>query len=272
MTARVDHDHLIYLYACHYKTTQGCGVAGCSAALKAAEQGLKVTMVTSATDPLDCNSYWAQGGIIYKAKDDSPSLLASDIMIAGANVNDPQAVNKLAVEGPSCVEDLLIGLAQVPFDRNKEGGLALCLEASHNRARIIHWRDHTGRAITESLQHAVNAHPNIMLLSGVTAVDLATSAKNSKNRCLGAHVMRVTPGSKPMALRAQATVLATGGLGDIYQHTSNPASAKGDGFAMAFRGGAALQNMEYVQFHPTTLHLPGERSFLLTVSSLPSVL
>ncbi len=265
----------------------GCGVAGCSAALKAAEQGLQVTMVTSATDPLDCNSFWAQGGIIYKATDDSPSLLSQDIMVAGAEVNDPEAVRKLAVEGPGCVEDVLLRLAPVPFDRKPDGQLALCLEASHNRARIIHWRDHTGRAITESLQAAAAAHPNILLLSGVTAVDLAVteehegerplatlarratgSSKDSKDtgrRCLGAHLMRVTPDAvEPVVLRAQATVLATGGLGELYQHTSNPASARGDGFAMAFRAGAALQNMEYVQFHPTTLHLPGERSFLLT--------
>ena len=262
----------------------GCGVAGCAVALKAAEQGLKVTMVTSATDPLDCNSFWAQGGIIYKATDDTPALLSSDIMVAGAGVNDPQAVEKLAVEGPGCVEDLLLRLAPVPFDRKPDGGLALCLEASHNRARIIHWRDHTGRVITESLQQAAAAHSNILLLSGMTAVDLAVTEEGGKvsrtplsnkqqqqqqqqqqRRCLGAHLMRVTPdAAEPVALRAPATVLATGGLGELYQHTSNPASARGDGFAMAFRAGAALQNMEYVQFHPTTLHLPGERSFLLT--------
>eukprot|EP00624_Nannochloropsis_granulata_P005039 evm.model.NODE_3569_length_13483_cov_25.259363.3 len=255
----------------------GCGVAGCAAALKAAEQGLKVTMVTSATDPLDCNSFWAQGGIIYKATDDSPALLSSDIMVAGAGVNDPLAVEKLAVKGPGCVEDLLLRLAPVPFDRKPDGGLALCLEASHNRARIIHWRDHTGRAITESLQQAAVSHPNILLLSGMTAVDLAVTEEggevsqqqqqqqHQQRRCLGAYLMRVTPdAAEPVALRAPATVLATGGLGELYQHTSNPASARGDGFAMAFRAGAALQNMEYVQFHPTTLHLPGERSFLLT--------
>lgn len=245
----------------------GCGVAGASAALKAAARGLLVTMVTSATDPLDCNSFWAQGGIIYKAKDDSPALLAQDIVVAGAGVNDPGAVNKLAVEGPGCVEDLLINVAQVPFDRAADGGLALCLEASHNRARIIHWRDHTGRAVTESLQRAVAAHPNILLLSGLTAVDLAVTedAATGARRCVGAHLLRVQGDMpRPIPVRAPATVLATGGLGDIYQHTSNPPSARGDGFAMAFRAGAALQNMEYVQFHPTTLHLPGERSFLLT--------
>lgn len=148
----------------------GCGVAGSSAALKAAEQGLQVTMVTSATDPLDCNSYWAQGGIIYKAKDDSPALLAQDIFSAGAGVNDPQAVNKLAVEGPACVEDLLLRLAPVPFDRTKDGGLALCLEASHNRARIIHWRDHTGRAITESLQQVCTTGQLLKSLVSVVAV------------------------------------------------------------------------------------------------------
>ncbi|EWM26732.1 l-aspartate oxidase [Nannochloropsis gaditana] len=263
----------------------GCGVAGCSTALKAAEKGLRVVMVTSATDPLDCNSFWAQGGIIYKASDDTPALLSEDIMVAGAGVNDRKAVSKLAMDGPGCVEDVLLRLAPVPFDRHPDGSLALCLEASHNRARIIHWRDHTGRAITESLQETVAAHPNILLVSGVTAVDLAVAEGVEEHedeppqkgqeqqrlnhdhgrRCLGAHLMRVAPdATDPVPVRAAATVLATGGLGDLYEHTSNPASARGDGFAMALRAGAALQNMEYVQFHPTTLHLPGERSFLVT--------
>jgi L-aspartate oxidase len=240
----------------------GCGVAGSSTALRAAEKGLRVTMLTSAEHPHDCNSYWAQGGIIYKGKDDSPSLLSQDIITAGAGVNNPKAVSKLAVDGPACVDDLLIKLAQVPFDRTKEGQLALCLEASHNRARIIHWRDHTGRAITESLIQTVSSHPNITLVSGITAVELAVAADSG--RCVGAYVLRNGEGGEVFPLRAGATVLATGGLGELYEHTSNPPSARGDGFAMAFRAGASLQNMEFVQFHPTTLFLPGERSFLLT--------
>jgi L-aspartate oxidase len=245
----------------------GCGIAGASAALKAAAQGMKVTMLSAAAQAQDCNSYWAQGGIIYKASDDEPRLLAQDVHTAGAGICDDAAVMKLATEGPTRVEEILLDLAKVPFDRNADGSLALCLEASHNRARIIHWRDQTGKAITQAVQAAAYAHPNITVLTGATAVDLAmtqpmgTNGSSTHGRCVGAHVLMHGALHR---MRASATVLATGGLGELYAHTSNPASARGDGFAMALRAGAALGNMEYVQFHPTTLRLPGERSFLLT--------
>lgn len=114
----------------------------------------------------------------------------------------------------------------MPFDRNKEGNLALCLEASHNRARIIHWRDHTGRAITESLLKTVVEHPSVLLLSGVTAVDLAVANDDCSGRVLGAHLMRSADEAQVVTARAKATLLATGGLGEIYEHTSNPPSAR----------------------------------------------
>eukprot|EP00953_Heterococcus_sp_UTEX-ZZ885_P005790 3588-Heterococcus_DN1.PRE.1 len=147
----------------------GCGIAGASAALKAAAQGMKVTMLSAAAQAQDCNSYWAQGGIIYKASDDEPRLLAQDVHTAGAGICDDAAVMKLATEGPTRVEEILLDLAKVPFDRNADGSLALCLEASHNRARIIHWRDQTGKAITQAVQAAAYAHPNITVLTGATA-------------------------------------------------------------------------------------------------------
>ncbi|CAM9363339.1 unnamed protein product [Choristocarpus tenellus] len=270
----------------------GCGVAGASAALKAAKAGMHVTMLSSSADTSDCNSYWAQGGIIYRSEDDTPELLASDVHAAGAGICDHQAVMKLAVDGPSRVEELLLkGPATVPFDRNMEGELALCLEASHSRPRILHWQDQTGKAITESVQAAAIAHPNIHVVTSATAVDLALSLSSFARfnthdyntgqetvQCVGAHVLIEDPKSgrnsssldkttRIETILAPATVLATGGLGDLYAHTSNPASSRGAGFAIALRAGAELSNMEYVQFHPTTLFIPervGERSFLLT--------
>ncbi|CAM9519474.1 unnamed protein product, partial [Ectocarpus sp. 13 AM-2016] len=251
----------------------GCGIAGASAALQAARLGMTVTMLSSARNVDDCNSFWAQGGIIYKAEDDSPDLLASDVHTAGAGLCNDPAVMKLAEEGPGRVEQMLLrGTSEVPFDRDADGRLALCLEASHNRARIIHWRDETGKAITTSVQAAAAQHPNIRMMTSTTAVDLALAA----GQCVGAHVLVEDSGMNGgigigrgggyhlETIRAPATVLATGGLGDLYAHTSNPASAKGAGFAMALRAGAVLSGMEYVQFHPTTLHIPGQRSFLLT--------
>eukprot|EP00904_Undaria_pinnatifida_P009191 jgi/Undpi1/5401/HiC_scaffold_2.g00682.m1 len=254
----------------------GCGIAGSATALQAARLGMQVTMLSSAANEDDCNSFWAQGGIIYKAEDDTPELLASDVHIAGAGICDDSAVMKLAVEGPKRVEEMLLtGTAEVPFDRNSKGELALCLEASHNRARIIHWRDETGKAITTTVQAAAATHPNIRLMTATTAVDMAMAG----GQCVGAHVLievrlffarEWVVFSPPHPLppcpfpAAFPTVLATGGLGDLYAHTSNPSSAKGAGVAMALRAGADLSGMEYVQFHPTTLHLPGQRSFLLT--------
>mmetsp|Transcript_35030 Transcript_35030/g.60315 ORF Transcript_35030/g.60315 Transcript_35030/m.60315 type:complete len:373 (-) Transcript_35030:1187-2305(-) len=240
----------------------GSGVAGCSTALKAAELGRSVTMLTAVADPKQCNSFWAQGGIIYKATDDHRELLESDIHVAGARQSKFEAVSKLAAEGPGAVEEFLLegSLAEVPFDREDDGQLARCFEAAHNRARIIHWRDHTGKAIMDSLIQAVNANPNITMLTGCTAVDLALTQSGT---CVGAHVLHEETG-EVVTLLGGSTVLATGGCGEVYQHTSNPREARGDGVAMAIRCGAVVENMEYMQFHPTTLYIPGERRFLMT--------
>lgn len=164
----------------------GCGIAGAASALQAARLGMRVTMLSSAPNVDDCNSFWAQGGIIYKAEDDSPDLLASDVHTAGAGICNDSAVMKLAEEGPGRVEQMLLrGTSEVPFDRDADGHLALCLEASHNRARIIHWRDETGKAITTSVQAAAAQHPNIRVMTSTTAVDLALAG----DQCVGAHVL-----------------------------------------------------------------------------------
>jgi L-aspartate oxidase len=238
----------------------GCGVAGSAAALRLAKEGVKVTMLGAAENPADCNSYWAQGGIIYKAKDDSPDLLSSDIHRAGAGMCHDPAVRKVATEGPDCVDDLLLEVSKVPFETNPDGELALTLEASHNRARILFKADHTGKSITTSMQAAVMAHPNIELCAGRVVFDLAL---NDKNECAGALAIDRRSNRVELIL-SNMTLLATGGLGDIYLNTSNPEGARGEGVAVAARAGAKLKNMQYVQFHPTTLCLPGERRFLLT--------
>ncbi|TDH71151.1 hypothetical protein CCR75_004681 [Bremia lactucae] len=237
----------------------GCGVAGNAAALRLANQGVNVTILAAADDPNHCATYYAQGGIIYKSEDDTPALLSSDVHRAGAGVCDDVAVQKLAVEGPGRVEELLLDVAKVPFTRKDDGELALTLEASHNRARILYKADHTGRAISTSMIQAVREHPNILLLPGRSAFELVT---NSAGDCVGA--LTVTLHGKVEYYRAPFTLLATGGVGDVYQNTSNPEGARGEGIAMAARIGAKLKNMQYVQFHPTTLYIPNERRFLLT--------
>lgn len=238
----------------------GCGVAGNATALRLAEQGVHVTMISAADEPYQSATYYAQGGIIYKAKDDTPQLLSSDIHRAGAGVCDDNAVQKLATEGPKWVEKILIGLSEVPFYRDDSGELALTLEASHNRARILYKADHTGRAIQTSLVDTVRNHPKIKLLSSIAAVDLVM---DNEGICRGVLALSKKDNVVQM-FRSDFTMLATGGAGDLYVNTSNPQGARGEGIGIAARAGAALKNMQYFQFHPTTLYIPGARRFLLT--------
>uniref|UniRef100_M4B6B6 L-aspartate oxidase n=1 Tax=Hyaloperonospora arabidopsidis (strain Emoy2) TaxID=559515 RepID=M4B6B6_HYAAE len=216
-------------------------------------------MVAAALDPNHCATFYAQGGIIYKSPDDTPALLSSDVHRAGAGVCDDVAVQKLAREGPSRVEEMLLEVAKVPFTRQDDGELALTLEASHNRARILYKADHTGRAISTSMVQAVRAHSEITLLTGRSAFELVT---NAQGECVGA--LTVSTDGDVELFRAPFTLLATGGVGDVYENTSNPEGARGEGIALAARAGAKLKNMQYVQFHPTTLYMPDERRFLLT--------
>ncbi|DAZ95143.1 TPA: hypothetical protein N0F65_009852 [Lagenidium giganteum] len=237
----------------------GCGVAGNAAALRLANRGVRVTMIAAAENPHQSATYYAQGGIIYKSKDDTPALLASDVHRAGAGMCDDIAVQKLAEEGPGCVEELLLEVSKVPFTKDADGELALTLEASHNRARILYKADHTGQTITVSMVRAVRDHPNIELITGRSAFELI---KNERGDCVG--VLTVSSQDKIEYYRAPFTLLATGGVGDVYKNTSNPEGARGEGAGLAARAGAKLKNMQYVQFHPTTLYIPGERRFLLT--------
>lgn len=235
----------------------GCGIAGCAAATSLAQQRRKVLLLSASQDPLDCNSYWAQGGIIYRSPDDTPEDLAEDIHVAGAGLCIDEAVMQLGRLGPRSVEELLLEIAKVPFDLAEDGSLALCLEGGHHKARIIHWGDSTGRAITEYLQRAVISMPQVELVPNAPVVDLIME----DGACVGAQIFH---DGQLEVIAAGETILATGGIGEVYAHTSNPPSANGDGIALARRAGADLRGMEYVQFHPTTLHRPGHRSFLVS--------
>ena len=250
----------------------GSGLAGCSAALAAARLGARVVMITKRERPADSNTGEAQGGIIYRADDDSPELLAADIEVAGAGLCKPAAVELLSREGPRLVDQVLLGTARVPFDRRPDGTLDLTAEAAHSRPRIVHQADGTGRAIAEAILGAVGREPNITILTGRTAVDLLTLSHHSRNpldvyappTCVGAYVFDQATGQVDTLL-ARETILATGGLGRLFLHTTNPAGACGDGVALAYRAGARCLNMQFIQFHPTTLFHGGER-FLLSES------
>ena len=160
----------------------GCGIAGGTAALELAAAGVDVVVVTRADRAEESNTYWAQGGIIFRGEQDSPELLARDIIHAGAGLCHEQAVQTLATAGPPLVQSLLIDRLGVPFDREPDGALALGREGGHSIARIAHATDATGRAIENSLVAELRKHPNVKLLTHHTAVDLLTPAHHGRDR------------------------------------------------------------------------------------------
>jgi L-aspartate oxidase len=249
----------------------GSGIAGATAALELADAGLDVTVVTLANDPRESNTYYAQGGIVFRGEGDSPELLAQDINLAGAGHCSQTAVRILSEEGPRLLEELLIGEAQVEFDRNQDGSLSLVKEASHSVPRIVHAADATGKAVQTALQKRMATHPNITVLSQHTAIDLLTPSHHARDRiavydplsCVGAFVLDQREGRVIRCL-AKKTVLATGGLGQIFLRTTNPAGARGDGVAMADRAGARVINTEFIQFHPTTFYHPHAPNALIS--------
>ena len=254
----------------------GSGVAGCSAALVAAETyGIPVTLVYAGELPTDCNSYWAQGGIIYRnydpASNDSAELLAQDVHRAGAGLCVEDAVWKLAKEGPSRVRELLLNpescFADVPFQRNAESGeLECCLEASHAAPRIIYKADHTGKVITQHITAAALQHPLINIIPNSIVTNLLTSTSTDGSACVGAMVLDKATGDISPIVAPNGTLLASGGLGGIYKHSTNPMgfNALGSSVALAQRAGVNVSDLEYVQFHPTALYIPNENRYLLT--------
>lgn len=249
----------------------GCGIAGSTAALRLADAGLEVTVVTRAHDPHDTNTYHAQGGIIYKGADDSPGLLAQNVVKVGAGYCNRKAVDILAKEGPDLVREILMETVGVQFDRTDDGDLSLVREGGHSIPRIVHVADATGRAIETSLVKALKGHSNVTLLTEHTAVDLLTPSHHSLDRlavyerqsCVGAYILNQVQERVKRCL-AKKTILSTGGLGQIFLRTTNPLGARGDGLAMAYRAGARVINNEFIQFHPTTFFHQGVSRFLIS--------
>lgn len=192
-----------------------------------------------------------------------------DTLVAGAGLCHEDAVNVLVHEGPDRILDLIELGAR--FTKDRKGKLHLGREGGHSTSRIVHARDLTGREIERSLLAAVAAHPNITILEDHFAVELLTDHQlkhkprsSSKIRCHGAYVLHEPTGKVKVVTAKHAVMLATGGAGQVYLHTTNPAIATGDGIAMAYRAGAKIANMEFVQFHPTTLYGAEARSFLIS--------
>ena len=247
----------------------GSGVAGLSFALKAAEHG-QVAIITKRA-PADSSTAWAQGGVACVwSSEDTVELHVQDTLEAGAGLCDEVAVRAIVGDGPARIRELIaLGVhfdEREAADTNGTHELDLGKEGGHSKRRVLHSRDTTGREIERSLLGAVAAHANITVLERHMAVDLITSAKlgfATENRCLGVYVLNEDTGEVE-TFRTSRMVLATGGCGKVYLYTTNPSIATGDGVAMAWRVGATVANMEFIQFHPTCLFHPEARSFLVT--------
>lgn len=222
----------------------GAGIAGLSVALDLAPR----PVVVLSPWPLGqgAATAWAQGGIAAAVgADDSPLLHTSDTLAAAAGIGDPVVAERVARAAPACIERLIA--RGVAFDRDRAGALALGLEAAHSRRRIVHaGGDSTGAAIIAALIAAARVAPSITLREGARATAIAVT----EGSATGIHVEQ---DGRSQFLPASAVILATGGIGGLYAHTTNPLAAVGSGIALAARAGVALRNLEFVQFHPTAI-------------------
>ncbi|MGH1396453.1 MAG: L-aspartate oxidase [Trichormus sp.] len=228
----------------------GAGAAGLYTALCLPES-LRVGLITKETVALSASD-WAQGGIAAAiAPDDSPQLHVEDTLKAGAGLCDVASVEFLAENAPSCIQSLVnLGVA---FDRHGQAqSLALTLEAAHSRHRVLHAADTTGREVTTTLTAQVLRRPNIQVIQQALALSLWLEPESGN--CQGISLFYQ---GEITWIKARAVVLATGGGGQVFAQTTNPAVSTGDGVAIAWRAGAILRDLEFVQFHPTALTKPG---------------
>ena len=231
----------------------GGGAAGLMAALELPE-GLSVLLLSKDHAPRSA-SRWAQGGIAAVTRpEDSFESHLEDTLKAGADLCDRPAVELLVREAPACVERLLeLGM---DFDR-QDGGLSTTLEAAHSHRRVLHAQDRTGGALVDALERKVLQRPGLQRLQGGLALQLWMQ----DGHCRG---LQVLLDGTVRWLQSRAVVLATGGAGHLFANTTNPKQASGDGIAMAYRAGAAVRDLEFIQFHPTALMLPGAPHFLIS--------
>ena len=245
----------------------GSGLAGLTFALKAADKG-SVAIVTKKSRA-DSNTAWAQGGIAcVTSSEDSVALHVRDTLVAGDGLCNEEVVRTIVEEGPGRIVEL-VSLGMHFDERTTTGGGRepdLGREGGHSKRRILHAKDATGFEIERTLLAAVATHGGITVLENHMAVDLITTGKlgyATQDRCVGLYVLDETNGEVE-TIRADVIVLATGGCGKVYLYTTNPDIATGDGVAMAWRAGATIANMEFMQFHPTCLFHPKAKSFLIT--------
>ncbi len=240
----------------------GCGVAGLTTAIKLAEEGLKICIVTREEKPEVCNTYLAQGGIVFPQEQDDK--LIKDICKASVYTSNMRATKLLAERAEAIFKEILLEKVKTDFSRDENGELKFTQEGAHSHPRILFKGDYTGKAIQISMLNYLSDKehfPKIDFLTSHTAIDLITPNHNGievtqryeDNRVLGAYVFDQKT-EKVKKILAKCTVLATGGIGSLYLHNTNSYGIRGDGHAMAKRAGAFLGNMEFIQFHPTTFY------------------
>jgi L-aspartate oxidase len=259
----------------------GSGVAGLLFALKLAEHG-RVVVLTKKT-AVDSNTNMAQGGIASVfGVDDSFEMHIEDTLKSGDGLCNPDVVRQVISRGPQMVRELMdLGVrfslakprdGKTAFCASDGGGLDLGREGGHSQNRIVHARDMTGREVEHVLLEQVRSHPNIRLYENHIAIDLVIRSTRMKrglvtttheSHCCGVYALERDT-QKVLTFGAKLTLLATGGAGKVYLYTSNPDIASGDGIAMAYRAGATIANMEFVQFHPTCLYHPEAKNFLIS--------
>ena len=247
----------------------GSGSAGLFFALQLARRTKLKILVVTKKERSESNTNYAQGGIASVVDpNDTFESHVNDTLIAGAGLCHRDAVEILVHEGPMRVRELIALGAR--FTRSRRGKLDLGREGGHSANRIVHARDLTGKEIERALLDAVEREPRIRVLEDYFAIELLTdhqradSREASKLTCYGAYVLHEATGVVKVASARYAVMLATGGVGQVYLHSTNPSIATGDGIAMAYRAGAMLANMEFIQFHPTALYAPEARSFLIS--------
>lgn len=248
----------------------GSGIAGMSFALKVAHKGKVALVCKSGLE--EANTYFAQGGVasVTNLLVDNFEKHIEDTMIAGDWISDRTAVEKVVREAPAQIQELISW--GVNFDKNEKGEFDLHREGGHSEFRILHHKDNTGAEIQDSLIRAVQQHPNITVIENHFAIEILTqhhlgvtiTRQTADIKCYGAYILDPKTGKVDTYL-AKVTLMATGGVGAVYQTTTNPLVATGDGIAMVYRAKGTVKDMEFVQFHPTALYHPGDRpSFLIT--------
>lgn len=251
----------------------GTGIAGLSAAVTLLEAGHKVAIITREFDPNITNTFYAQGGIIFPEKNDD--TFVGDVFTASSLSSSKKVAEMILEKSGDILQDILIDKAQTPFEKDENGKLKYTKEAAHSIDRILYQGDFTGRSIQVYLLNYIKdkkRFPNVDILVGHTAIDLITSPHHGvmisqryeEDKVLGAYVLDQKQ-NQVWKIMSKFTILATGGIGALYLHHSNSEGARGDGHAMAKRAGAVLTDMEFIQFHPTTLFdSSGHRRFLIS--------